>query len=74
MIMDTIFKITFIVINFIFLGLYTFNFIISLIRDIKSKNKFKTNNYFAESNNLILPKTKDIFVYEYDVDVKTIEN
>ena len=42
--------------------------------NLVSKNKFKTNNYFAESNNLILPKTKDIFVYEYDVDVKTIEN
>ena len=42
--------------------------------NLVSKNKFKTNNYFAESNNLILPKTKDIFVYEYDVDIKTIEN
>ena len=24
--------------------------------------------------NLFLTKTKDIFVYEYDLDVKTIEN
>lgn len=35
-----------------------------------NKNKFKTNNYFTESNNLLLPKTKDIFVYEYDVNLK----
>ncbi|MBR3613864.1 MAG: hypothetical protein IKL55_01635 [Clostridia bacterium] len=34
------------------------------------KNKFRTNNYFTESNNLILPKSKDVFVYEYDVDLK----
>ncbi len=34
------------------------------------KNKFKTNNYFTESNNLLVPKTKDVFVYEYDVDLK----
>ncbi len=33
------------------------------------KSKFKTNNYFTESNNLISPKTKDIFVYEYDVEM-----
>ena len=32
--------------------------------------KFRTNNYFRESNNLILPKSKDIFVYEYDVELK----
>ena len=42
--------------------------------NLVSKTKFRTNNYFTESNNLILPKTKDVFVYEYDVDVKTIEN
>jgi len=35
-----------------------------------NKNKFRTNNYFRESNNLILPKSKDIFVYEYDVEYK----
>lgn len=35
-----------------------------------SKSKFRTNNYFTESNNLILPKSKDIFVYEYDVSLK----
>ena len=35
-----------------------------------SKDKFRTNNYFTESKNLILPKTKDVFVYEYDVDLK----
>lgn len=34
------------------------------------KDKFRTNNYFRESNNLILPKFKDIFVYEYDVELK----
>ena len=34
------------------------------------KNKFRTNNYFAEQNNLIQPKSKDIFVYEYDVTLK----
>ena len=32
-----------------------------------SKTKFRTNNYFTESNNLTSPKSKDIFVYEYDV-------
>lgn len=32
--------------------------------------KFRTNNYFRESDNLILPKSKDIFVYEYDVELK----
>ena len=53
MIMDTIFKITFIVINFIFLGFYVFNFIISLIRDIKSKNKFKTNDYLTVDGTVI---------------------
>ena len=35
-----------------------------------NKDKFRTNNYFRESNNLILPKFKDIFVYEYDVELK----
>ena len=32
--------------------------------------KFRTNNYFRESNNLILPKSKDLFVYEYDVELR----
>ncbi|MBP3596670.1 MAG: hypothetical protein J6J60_04650 [Clostridia bacterium] len=36
-----------------------------------SKNKFRTNNYFRESNNLIFPKSKDIFVYEYNVELKS---
>ena len=35
-----------------------------------AKNKFRTNKYFTESNNLILPKSKDVFVYEYDVELK----
>lgn len=34
------------------------------------KDKFRTNKYFTESNNLILPKSKDVFVYEYDVELK----
>ena len=34
------------------------------------KNKFRTNNYFVEQNNLIQPKSKDVFVYEYDVSLK----
>lgn len=34
------------------------------------KNKFRTNNYFTESNKLILPKSKDVLVYEYDVELK----
>ena len=34
------------------------------------KNKFRTNNYFTESKNLIAPKSKDVFVYEYNVDLK----
>lgn len=39
-----------------------------------SQTKFRTNNYFNEQNNLILPKSKDIFVYEYDVSLKTDED
>ena len=35
-----------------------------------NKSKFRTNNYFRESNNLIFPKSKDIFVYEYNVELK----
>lgn len=35
-----------------------------------NKTKFRTNNYFRESDNLILPKSKDIFVYEYDLELK----
>ena len=35
-----------------------------------NKSKFRTNNYFRESNNLIFPKSKDIFVYEYNVALK----
>lgn len=38
------------------------------------KNRFRTNNYFTESNNLILPKSKDVLVYEYDVELKESEN
>lgn len=34
------------------------------------QDKFRTNNYFRESGNLILPKSKDIFVYEYDAKMK----
>ena len=34
------------------------------------KNKFRTNKYFNEQNNLILPKSKDVLVYEYDVELK----
>ena len=63
MIMDTIFKITFIVINFIFFGLYTFNFIISLIRDIKSKNKFKTNDYLTVEGTVIKIDENKKFTY-----------
>ena len=36
-----------------------------------SKTKFRTNNYFRESDNLILPKSKDIFVYEYNIKLKS---
>ena len=38
--------------------------------DLVKKTKFRTNNYFRESNNLILPKSKDLFVYEYNVTLK----
>lgn len=38
------------------------------------KTKFRTNNYFNEQNNLILPKSKDILVYEYDVCLKSEES
>lgn len=34
------------------------------------KSKFRTNKYFTESNKLILPKSKDVLVYEYDVELK----
>ncbi len=40
---------------------------------LMSKSKFRTNNYFTESNNLILPKSKDILVYEYEVDYKKVK-
>lgn len=63
MIMDTIFKITFIVINFIFLGFYVFNFIISLIRDIKSKNKFKNNDYLTVDGTVIKIDENKKFTY-----------
>ena len=39
-----------------------------------NKSRFRTNNYFTESNNLILPKTKDVLVYEYDVSLKNSSN
>ena len=38
--------------------------------ELIGKTKFRTNNYFRESKNLIMPKSKDIFVYEYDVKMK----
>ena len=38
--------------------------------NLVNQTKFRTNNYFRESTNLILPKSKDIFVYEYDVNIK----
>ena len=48
----------------VFLDCKRFNF--NLIK----KGKFRTNNYFTESNNLISPKSKDVLVYEYDVELK----
>ncbi len=39
--------------------------------NLVNKTKFRTNNYFRESNNLIFPKSKDIFVYEYNVELKS---
>ena len=39
-----------------------------------NKTRFRTNNYFTESNNLVLPKTKDVLVYEYDVSIKENSN
>ena len=38
--------------------------------ELVNQTKFRTNNYFRESQNLILPKSKDIFVYEYNVKMK----
>ena len=38
--------------------------------ELIKKTKFRTNNYFRESTNLILPKYKDIFVYEYNIKLK----
>lgn len=51
----------------VFLDCKRFNF------KLVKKDKFRTNKYFTESNNLILPKSKDVFVYEYDVEYKTEE-
>ena len=48
----------------VFIDCKKFNF------QLVGKNKFRTNNYFTESNNLVLPKSKDVFVYEYDVELK----
>ena len=39
--------------------------------ELISRTKFRTNNYFRECNNLIFPKSKDIFVYEYNVELKS---
>ena len=41
---------------------------------LMGQTKFRTNNYFRESDNLILPKSKDIFVYEYDIELKKQNN
>ncbi len=38
--------------------------------ELINQTKFRTNNYFRESQNLILPKSKDIFVYEYNIKLK----
>lgn len=51
--MDNVYKIAFISINFIFLIAYLINFIISLIRDIKSKRKFKENDYLTVDGTVI---------------------
>lgn len=48
----------------VFMDCKKFNFLLA------GKHKFRTNNYFTESNNLVLPKSKDVFVYEYDVELK----
>lgn len=42
--------------------------------ELVNKTKFRTNNYFTESKNLILPKAKDVFVYEYNVELKNKED
>lgn len=62
-IMDTIFKITFVTINFIFFGLYIFNFIIALIRDIKSKKKFKENDYLTVDGTVVKVEVQKKFTY-----------
>lgn len=57
--MDNFYKITFIVINFIFLVVYIVNFIISLTRDIKAKKLLKTNEYKTIDATVIdIQKTK----------------
>ena len=38
---------------------------------LENQTKFRTNNYFRESSNLISPKSKDIFVYEYNIKLKS---
>jgi len=40
--------------------------------ELVNQTKFRTNSYFKKSDNLIEPKSKDIFVYEYDVKEKAI--
>ena len=63
MLLDTIYKITFISVNFIFLGLYIFNFIISLLRDIKAKKKFKNNQYLTVEATVIKVEENKKYTY-----------
>ena len=63
MVLDTIYKIAFIAINFIFFGLYLYNFIISLIRDIKAKNKFKNNQYLTVEGTVIKVEENKKYTY-----------
>ncbi|MBQ8293419.1 MAG: hypothetical protein IJX78_06460 [Bacilli bacterium] len=59
--MEDLFKIGFIVINLVFLVVYLINFVIALVRDIKSKNKFKTNEYLTVDGTVIdIQETKKI--------------
>ena len=42
--------------------------------ELVNKTKFRTNSYFSSNEGNVKPKSKDIFVYEYDVFVKDEKN
>ncbi len=51
--MEHIDKIAFIVVNFAFLIAFLINFVIGLVRDIKAKKKFKSNDYLTVNGKVV---------------------